>query len=908
MTKKLFCLVVLTLNLIAGAQQLSKPALLDFVNSRYHAYFHYNMATFKNLHSEKKVGRAYGDDPVSRWRPTGLDCEQWAQICIDARMAGGWLTTKHHGGFCLWDSEHTDYDVGSAPVKTDVVRAFVDAFRQAGLKIGLYYSVLDYRHGIVNGGVTPEEIEFMQGQLRELLTNYGPIDYMNFDGWATWPTVPDFDDIPYAELYRVVKAAQPDCLIINHCYESNLAHADVPFADAAGRAYPYHPDYMRPTAASDFIQRGWWWDDNNDYGVAKGVDYIIKQLHSYNSHNSVYVLNLSPGPDGRIPEDVVTRLKEVAAVWEKPADLNAPGENWGFQYDVSTSLAFMRRASQSSTAPFIRDKRAYPRAEIALDGVLEGNGLMEQCSMTKEEDNPWWQVDLERNCMIDSITIYTRTDKAPETLKDFRVTVLNEQGRPVREIHAEDTPMPSTSFPTNGVKGRVIKVQLEGRGALHLAEVVVMGKEAKEQNPKDLIVTAERFATVRVTTNHGQRSYHLDNAGEVEVSRALQHVFDEIGALQDVSATFDFAPGIYYLDAPVTIQIPSIKLQGHGHGGIDIHGANFESGTIFRFGKNSGPNCLTFQRGRRSKAFPSGETPWDVRNLKVELENLAFAGYNNTGVDTANGYSRFRGDEPNFRGLHWYPGEGRYQDVEAEGQRAVVLPPGQGKIEMFRVTGCYFTDLYVGLDVAASDVSYIDKNWFGQMTHGIRYHGPGQATSISNNCFADLETAMTLAHPIMSSLHNNTFAYVSKCFEIGKLEHSSIVGNTLYNWKISTGAAAYGAFCHIRKSQNVTITGNSVAHYVDSRKRTRTVDSESNGQSFIQFDNARQLLFSNNVIHTILTQTVLRMHNCTDCVITDNIISHGPGGNAVAQTGKCSNNFYRAIDPAKSSPFDPYKY
>ena len=908
MPRKSICLLIMILNLAAGAQQLSKDRLLDFVNTRYHAYFHYNMATFKNLNSDKKVGRAYGDDPVSMWQPTGLDCDQWAQACIDARMAGGWLTTKHHGGFCLWDSQVTDYDVASSPVKTDVVRAFVNAFRKAGLKIGLYYSILDYHHGVENGSVTRQEIEFMKAQLTELLTHYGPIDYMNFDGWATWPTVPDFNDIPYGELYRVVKAIQPECLIINHCYESNLAHADVPFADAAGRAYPYHPEYMRPTAASDFIQRGWWWDDNNDYGVAKSVDYILKQLHSYNSHNSVYVLNVSPNPAGRLPDDAVTRLKEVARVWKKPADLREPGHNWGLQYDVSTNLAFMRKATQSSTAPFIRDKRAYPRAEIAVDGVLEGNGLMEQTSMTNEEQNPWWQVDLERTCVIDTITLYKRTDKAPQKLKAYTVSVLNDLGKVVWSTQKKNTSTSSVTLSTGPVQGSVIKIQVEGKTALYLAEVVVCGTEVREQDPNDLDVTSERFATVEVTTNHGKRTYHLDNTGDVEVSRALQTIFDEISALPDVSATFEFSPGVYYLETPVTLKMASVKMQGNGHGGLDIHGANIESGTIFRLGKGCAPNCMTFERAGRSKAFPSGETPWNVKNLKVELENLTFAGYNNTGVNTADGYSRSRGDEPNFRGLHWYPGEGRYKDVEKEGQRAIVLPRGSGKIEMFRVTGCYFTDLYVGLDVAGSDVSYIDKNWFGQMTHGIRYHGMGQVTFISNNCFADLETAMTLAHPIMSSLHNNSFAYVSKCFEIGHIEHSSIVGNTLFNWKISTGAAAFGAFCHIRQSDNLTVTGNSIAQYLDSRKRTTTVDTEANGQSFIQFDKADQLIFSNNVVHTILTQTVMRLHDSTHCVITDNIITHAEGGNAIAQTGACSNNFYRAVDPEKSDPFDEYKY
>jgi hypothetical protein len=299
--------------------------------------------------------------------------------------------------------------------------------------------------------------------------------------------------------------------------------------------------------------------------------------------------------------------------------------------------------------------------------------------------------------------------------------------------------------------------------------------------------------------------------------------------------------------------------------------------------------------------------------LKVELENLTFVGYNNTGVNTADGYSRFRNDEPNFRGLHWYPSPSRYNDVEAEGQRAIVLPPasegsGHAKCELLRVTGCYFTDLYVGIDVAGSDVSYLDKNWFGQLTYGIRYHGNSQVTFISNNCFADLETALTLAHPTMSSLHNNTFAYVSKCFEIEHIENSTITGNVLYNWKISTGAAAYGAFCHIKKSNNLAITGNTISQYLDSRKRTTTVDTISNGLSFIQFDHADQLLFSNNVVHTILTQTVVRLNNSSNCVITDNIISHGAGGNAVAETGDCINNYYRPVDLANTAAFDKYRY
>ncbi len=443
--------------------------------------------------------------------------------------------------------------------------------------------------------------------------------------------------------------------------------------------------------------------------------------------------------------------------------------------------------------------------------------------------------------------------------------------------------------------------------------IFAKSQELQHQKPSELKVSGKNFATVEAKTNHGTFKYHVNNTGEVEVSSALQSIFDEISALKDGSATISFLPGVYFIDAPVELKMASVKLVGHGHGGIDIHGANLESGSIFRFGKNCGPNCITFNYAGRSKAFPSGETPWHNQNLKVELENLAFVGYNNTGVNTADGYSRFRGDEPNFRGLHWYPSKDRYNDVEKEGQRAIYLPPapkgeGNSKCELLRITGCYFTDLYTAVDIADCDVSYINKNWFGQLTYGIKLHGNGQGMMVSDNIFADLETALSLAKPSFSTFHNNTFAYISKCFEIDNISNSTITGNAVYNWKISTGAAAFGSFCYIKKSDNLNVSGNSIGQYLDSRKRTLTVDSIPNGQSFIQFDNANQLLFSNNIVHTIITQSVIRLHNCSNCVITDNIVTFGEGGNAVAQTGECKDNFYRQNKIENSDVFDDYKY
>ncbi len=337
----------------------------------------------------------------------------------------------------------------------------------------MYYSILDYHHSVENGKTSAKDVQFLKNQITELLTNYGKIDYINFDGWSSWPTTPNFDDVAYGEILGLVKKLQPECLIISHTYESNLSHAEVPFAEAAGRNYPYHPDYLRPTAASDFLQRGWWWDNTDEMKVRKSVDYILGKLNSYNSHNSVYILNISPNIAGDIDTDVFVRLKEVADVWKKPADIPM-GNNWGYQYNTQENLAFMKSCEQSSMNKFVRDKRAYPRAEIVVDGVTEGNAMMKQTSWTLLENNPWWRVDLGEVYTVNEIIIYNRTDGIEvNQLKDFTVSLHDAVGNIVWKSVQNQVPIPSVKIPVSNKKGRFVKIQLNGKGSLTLAEVIV---------------------------------------------------------------------------------------------------------------------------------------------------------------------------------------------------------------------------------------------------------------------------------------------------------------------------------------------------------------------------------------------------------------------------------------------------
>jgi len=146
-----------------------------------------------------------GTLPASSFNPTALDCDQRVRTAKEAGFRHIVLVTKQHDGFCLWDSAATDYDVGSAPVTTDIVGAVAKACKKYDVALGLYYSLGD-RHEPTHREQDPSAyIAFMKRQLTELLTNYGPIVELWFDGgWAK----PDADwRIP--EVYRLIKDLQP---------------------------------------------------------------------------------------------------------------------------------------------------------------------------------------------------------------------------------------------------------------------------------------------------------------------------------------------------------------------------------------------------------------------------------------------------------------------------------------------------------------------------------------------------------------------------------------------------------------------------------------------------------------------------------------------------------------------------
>jgi len=184
-----------------------------------YAFVHFSL----NTYTDQSWG--YGNEDVNLFNPKESDCHQWARICKEAGMKGIIITAKHHCGFCLWPSKYTEYSVKNSPWKNgkgDMVREMADACKEYGLKLGIYLSPWD-RNNPDYG--KPEYIAYFRNQLTELLTNYGPIFEVWFDGanggsgyYGGANETRTIDRTTYydwSNTYKLIRKLQPNIVIWN---------------------------------------------------------------------------------------------------------------------------------------------------------------------------------------------------------------------------------------------------------------------------------------------------------------------------------------------------------------------------------------------------------------------------------------------------------------------------------------------------------------------------------------------------------------------------------------------------------------------------------------------------------------------------------------------------------------------
>ena len=196
--------------MIRGA---SEADLGWFLEARFGMFIHFGLYSLPARHewvmSREEIAPDAYEQYLRHFDPDLYDPAEWARAAADAGMRYMVLTTKHHEGFCLWDSALTDYSVMATPYGKDLIRPFVEAARAAGLKVGFYHSLLDWHHpdfavddfhplrrhddvARLNAGKEGSRYrEYLHGQVRELLSKYGKIDYLFFDFSYEDGTVPE---------------------------------------------------------------------------------------------------------------------------------------------------------------------------------------------------------------------------------------------------------------------------------------------------------------------------------------------------------------------------------------------------------------------------------------------------------------------------------------------------------------------------------------------------------------------------------------------------------------------------------------------------------------------------------------------------------------------------------------------
>lgn len=257
-----------------------------------------------------------------QWNPTQYDPKVWAAVARQAGMKYAVLTTRHHDGYCLWDTRTTDYSSVHQAPKRDLVRPFVDACRTEGLRVGLYYSLLDFRlPGWLRG---PEKDpagwltakQYVYDQVREILTQYGKVDVIWFDG--LWPR--SARDLDSQALVAMIRSLQPHILINDRLewpqfswhwqFENWKSRYDGAYIGDFGT--PEQGIYADPAylweSCQTSVSRLWGYTRGERWRTADDILFTLLKCSGLGGN---FLLNVGPQPDGQLPPEFIERARAI---------------------------------------------------------------------------------------------------------------------------------------------------------------------------------------------------------------------------------------------------------------------------------------------------------------------------------------------------------------------------------------------------------------------------------------------------------------------------------------------------------------------------------------------------------------------------------------------------------------------
>jgi alpha-L-fucosidase len=317
------------------------------------------------------------------FNPIEFNAAEWVSMAKNAGMKYITLITRHHDGFSMWDTKYSDYNIMHTPYKKDIVKLIADECHKQGIQLFLYYSLLDwgredYPHetgrtgrgtGRTGKGDYASYLQFMKNQLSELLTNYGQIGGIWFDGhWDQTSPEGSADRTArinwhYDEIYGLIHKLQPQCLIGNNHHMTPFAgedfqmfEKDLPGENNSGLSYQQASQKL-PLETCETMNNSWGFNiTDTSY---KTVQQLIHYLVNAAGRNANFLLNVGPMPNGKIQQEFIDTLQQIGkwlqlygqTIYDTRGSIVKP-QNWGVITGRNKTL-YVHIMKVPSQQPFI---------------------------------------------------------------------------------------------------------------------------------------------------------------------------------------------------------------------------------------------------------------------------------------------------------------------------------------------------------------------------------------------------------------------------------------------------------------------------------------------------------------------------------------------------------------------------
>ena len=370
-------------------EQQRQERLSWWIQARFGMFIHWGLYSMPARHEWVQNHERISDEDYQkyflRYDPDLFDPRQWARNCREAGMKYFVITTKHHEGFCLWDSKYTDYKVTNTPYGKDLIKPMVQAFREEGIRVGFYYSLIDWhhpefttdkyhpmrdnaerRHNDKNPDMK-KYAEYVRNQVRELLTEFGTIDYLFLDFSYPGPDGKGRDDWESQKLLKMIRELQPKVII-----NDRMDLMDVPGGwdfvtpeQVKVQSWPERNGKKVPWETCQTFSGSWGYF--RDESTWKSTQQLLVLLIESVSKGGNLLLNVGPTSRGVFDNRATIRLREIGA-WmklhgrsiygctEAPPDFKVP-DNCLLTYNPETKRLYVHLL-------------VWPMGTLRLDGYL----------------------------------------------------------------------------------------------------------------------------------------------------------------------------------------------------------------------------------------------------------------------------------------------------------------------------------------------------------------------------------------------------------------------------------------------------------------------------------------------------------------------------------------------------------